>query len=339
MASRPELWARAAAACGSVDEFARVFDGPADTLLPQLRPPTASAVIHGSTQELLDALQNAISRVVVVGPGTDLDDLEGDALLQAAALVERPALFIKDGSFVAPDSRWRVLDRYRAALELAIAAVGRIEYTRRTGEVQLGTGFLIAPNLIMTNRHVVEDLARFNGSSWVVKPGLRPRIDFRQEEMSSAEDQHEIQEVRYVSGDRDAAVLSIAPFTDDGRASPAPVRFSKDVRARKDRLVAAIGYPDGGKGAEATLERAMFADRFGVKRIQPGRILWSRSPVFAHDCSSTVGSSGSCIVTISNGSAVGLHYRGVAGVENLAVVLEGVARQAPELTQSLNPRV
>lgn len=326
---RPDLWSRVSAASGSLRKFASTFANPSESLLPELRPPRAYAVITPPEQKTLEALADAIARVERSGPNVELDHRAVAALNQIASLIERPALFIQDGTFTTPDSRWRILEHSKRQLERAIAAVGRVEFERPSGESQLGTGFLVAPNLIITNRHVARLLASERKGSWKVKPGVRPRIDFLEENQSVTERQFEIEAVEFVSDDPrlDVALMSIARQGVGGEAQPDPVTLSQRTHPRKDRLVATIGYPREGEGKDAGLQRAMLAGRFGVKRLQPGRVLRSASPIFAHDCTTTTGNSGSCVVAIQDGAAIGLHYFGTTRVENLAVALEPLVRR------------
>ncbi len=89
------------------------------------------------------------------------------------------------------------------------------------------------------------------------------------------------------------------------------------------RSVYVVGYPafDRRNGGEA--QRLIFADRYDVKRLQPGEIL--RRSVepgrFDHDCSTLGGNSGSCVVDIETHHVVGLHFQGEYLRHNQAVAL------------------
>lgn len=339
--SRPDLWRRIGAATGSIEKFATIFDGAPSSWMPELRPPNRThAVILEPDQEIVDALLSAIERVLRSGEDVELQRQEERALLQAARLVERPALFVHNGTFAVPESRWRILERSRPELEVAIAAVGRIEYGTPTTERQLGSGFLVAQDIVLTNRHVVEQFAVRQRTCWSIKSGVRPRIDFKEEEGSEEADQHEISELIYVSESPgpDIAVLGISSAGDRGQSQPTPVRVAERTVPHKDRLVATIGYPKVSDGTDASLERAMLAGKSGVKRIQPGRVVRTKAPVFAHDCTTVSGSSGSCVVAVKDGAAIGIHYWGRTRAENLAVSLGAASARDSRLREVFTAR-
>ena len=56
--------------------------------------------------------------------------------------------------------------------------------------------------------------------------------------------------------------------------------------------------------------REVFDDIYGVKRLQPGTIVTESSEIITHDCSTLGGNSGSPLIDLSTGEAVGLHFSG-----------------------------
>src|SRR5206468_1897426 len=85
-----------------------------------------------------------------------------------AIIRDRAQLSIDD-----PDSEvWKDrLTKAHQELETAARAVGRIEVTGHSMG-WLGTGWLVAPNVIVTNRHVASEFARRSGTDFVFRQGL-----------------------------------------------------------------------------------------------------------------------------------------------------------------------
>src|SRR5690606_13787720 len=103
----------------------------------------------------------------------------------------RPVLAVVDGAprleFADAESRvWRTrLSAIEAPLRLAARAVGRIEVEGHPHFQWVGTGWLVAPDLIVTNRHVARQFATGYGSGFTFRRGtagtLGVSIDFLRE--------------------------------------------------------------------------------------------------------------------------------------------------------------
>lgn len=274
----------------------------------------------------------------------------------------RPSFLIHEGAVdleSSPATTWA--DRLAVAsneLEKAIACIGRIDDPTLTGplfptaqEKYGGTGVLIQDNLILTNRHVLQQIAsRSTTATWKLHPGTA--IDFGHEYRGwESVAPRKLKDVVFV-GDKeinpysvdhaklDLAVIELEPAT-------TPVRYKMSVDASTtwatvDRQVYTVGYP--GKPInglyEPTLLETLFETLFGYKRLAPGLTLASqRSNVawtVAHDATTLAGNSGSAVVELSQPrKLVGVHYGGtkVTPAENwghllgLALPAEGEARE------------
>ena len=96
-------------------------------------------------------------------------------------LFGRPALLIQEGKFFPPPELWAKLENSRDAIQTAIQSVGRIEVKGHPAMDWIGTGWLVAPDVVITNRHVAKEFSRQSGRSWVFEPGMKGRIDFHEE--------------------------------------------------------------------------------------------------------------------------------------------------------------
>ncbi|MBC8111966.1 MAG: hypothetical protein H7Y04_12970, partial [Verrucomicrobia bacterium] len=102
----------------------------------------------------------------------------------------RPVLFIKNGRIEIPNSdelKQRIL-KYRSVIEQSLNSVGRIELKNHQLK-NIGTGWLITEDIIVTNRHVAEIFAvntSKNGKGGIFRKNfigqdLRVIIDLKEE--------------------------------------------------------------------------------------------------------------------------------------------------------------
>ena len=97
-----------------------------------------------------------------------------------------------------------------------------------------------------------------------------------------------------------------------------PIALS--TNADPDGYVAVIGYParDGRIPDPGQMDR-IFSSRYDKKRLAPGEILGMAPRALRHDCSTLGGNSGSAIIALTTGEAVGLHFGGTFLTANRAV--------------------
>lgn len=237
----------------------------------------------------------------------------------------RPALIIKNGTFSTPESdTWKGrLENSRPLIERAIASVGRIELKNHPGFEWIGTGWVVKENIVVTNRHVANEFAlkdtngmfRFRRNYESKEMGAR--VDLREEYMQPEEAEFRVLRVLHIEEPEgpDIAFLEVE-FSND--QAPSPIKLAETINP--DAYVAAIGYPawDGRRNDPAVM-RQVFNDIFDVKRLQPGRLVTITDNYLTHDCSTLGGNSGSPVIDLSTGEAVGLHFAGTYLKENSAV--------------------
>ena len=100
-----------------------------------------------------------------------------------AMRTQRPVLAIRDNVtrlvFIdeADSKIWgERLTKARSLLDVAIPAVGRIDLVGAQLD-WVGTGWLVAENIIVTNRHVAREFAERKGDGFAFKTGLREQMD------------------------------------------------------------------------------------------------------------------------------------------------------------------
>ncbi|HYC90330.1 MAG TPA: serine protease [Thermoanaerobaculia bacterium] len=236
----------------------------------------------------------------------------------------RPVLFVRKNTFEIPMSDvWT--ERLRAAqgfLDKIIPAVGRIEVKNHDELDWVGTGWLVRDDVVVTNRHVAVEFGLKAGQlpGFIFKKNLsgrtiKPSIDFREEYNEPEEDELMVKEVLYISDDfgPDVAFLRL-----EKKAERPPIEL--DPAPQKDSDVAVIGYParDGRRNPGPDMAR-IYGDVYDVKRLAPGSLTKVDEQYVYHDCTTLGGNSGSAVIDLKTGRALGLHFSGSFKKTNYAV--------------------
>jgi endonuclease G len=224
-------------------------------------------------------------------------------------------------------------------LVAAISAVGRIEVANHPRFEWIGTGWLIDDDIVVTNRHVANEFGRREGSGFVFRQGSANRamtanIDFLEEFDRSDSREFRLRRILHIEGDEgpDMALLQVEPVKGQDLAAPIALASGK---ARQDQQVAVIGYPaKDSRIPDQQLMQDIFGDVFDKKRLAPGQITGSEEASLLHDCSTLGGNSGSVVLDLESGKALGLHFAGRFLEANFAVPaslvadrLRGIARE------------
>lgn len=287
-------------------------------------------------QRIADGTLPTPMRDVLGGAGFAFDEPGGGVFLAAAApagevriqtvvnAFESPSLLIRNHSFAAPvsDAWATVLEPRRGILGATIPAVGRIEVEHHPSRRWIGTGVLVAPTVVVTNRHVALQMAAESANGWRFAPGaggqtIAARIDFLEEHGIAASAEFALDDVLAVenAGSPDLAFLRVEAHED------LPGHAVLGGTLAPEEAVAAIGYTSEETGMPPEIEEILtgiFGAVYDVKRLAPGRVLAVAGDRISHDCSTQGGNSGSALVEIESGQVAGIHFEG--GVtENYAV--------------------
>lgn len=303
-------------------------------------PPTTLQLRATPSAESLRETARRLDRPGGLEAAGGLDVVRGGAGLEAIVLAfGRPTLLVQDNVFAIPElEMWRLrLEPFRTTLQRVLPSVGRIEIKRLPEDVHVGTGWLVAEDIVATNRHVAEFFSRGSGRTAVLSkdPFGQPvpaQIDFREEHARQDVAEHAITEILWIEefDDRlpDMALLKLRR---NGELPP-PIEFSTSLPTVGEATITVVGYPAWDYRNDAAIMQRLFGDIYGVKRLAPGFISGSSEGfIFEHDCTTLGGNSGSVVLDASTGKAIGLHFAGEFGVRNLAVRTEKIAARLAEL--------
>lgn len=213
-----------------------------------------------------------------------------------------------------------VFDANRAMLETTALSSGRLNLVFGFCEYA-GTGWLLDEDIVVTNRHVANLFARrWMHDQWDFQDGQFDRkvqVQFNPVEQIDTDDDRSvrIREILWVAepGEPDMALLRVQP------PGTEPICLA-EKETKAETPVAVVGYPERDpRDNPKHLIFSFFGDKFGVKRLAPGRVLSSGTEVLCHDASTLGGNSGSVVIGMETGEAVGLHFAGAAQERNFAV--------------------
>lgn len=276
-------------------------------------------------RRVAEAALSAARKIEEEGADANLTPEEEVGIEAIVLLTGRPPILIQNGSFFPPPQEWQFLEQFRQAIETSFRSVGRVEVTGHPSLDWIGTGFLVAPDVIMTNRHVAVEFSRPGaGGSWSFAMGMTPRIDYVEELGGGNVAEFTFTDVIGIHDVFDLALLRVEQESGNGVTAPEPLTIASEEPAGPNRKVYVVGYPawDGRRNDPIEMQR-IFTNIFNVKRLQPGEIIGmpAGQGIFNHDCSTLGGNSGSCVIDILTNQVVGLHFGGRYLEANRAVAL------------------
>lgn len=284
-------------------------------------------------QEVIDAAAGAISLTAELPPSSEPGAADFTERLSLETIVRphaRPVLTIRNNQatteFLGPDSQiWagRILAA-KSILDRVIPAIGRVEVTNHPDFNWVGTGWLVGDDIIVTNRHVAREFGRRGAAGFSFRAGINggpmtSHIDFLEEDKRLTSLEYSVNSVLWIapSSEPDVAFLRvIRPAT--ARPLPPAIKLAESVT--EDEFVATIGYPArDSRVPDQDLVLRIFGDVYEKKRLAPGQVIRIDADELQHDCSTLGGNSGSPVMNLQTGEAVGLHFSGLFMQANFAV--------------------
>jgi hypothetical protein len=243
----------------------------------------------------------------------------------------RPVFTIRDNKISFDDSSsdsivWKERLQPKAdILNSLITKVGRIEVNNNAVYNWVGTGWLIARDVIVTNRHVA-NIFSINAEGFKFKVGYpsgfqSSKIDFLEEDKRTTSFEFEIESVLWMSeniqGEPDVAFMRIKQNV-TSNLLPNPIELIEPEG--EGEVVVTVGYPARDpRIPDQDLVLKIFGDIYDKKRLAPGLITTYDKSTIQHDCSTLGGESGGVVISLKSGKAVGLHFGGLFMKGNFAV--------------------
>ena len=296
-----------------------------ESLLPPEGPPGEAEIFGLPRTDVLDKrLKDGSAALDKMRKGkSDLTQGEQLGLEAIVLLFGRPALLVQDGDFGTPPDEWKSLEGKRDLIKGIFPSVGRVELDGHHTFQWCGSAFMVGDGILMTNRHVAEIFSVAKGKEYKFTPGVKARIDYKEEYQRDVSSEFKIEKVLGIHPSYDLALLQVAKKSGKKAGPKTLTVASKQPKATKDGDVAVIGYPafDSRNGRNEQLD--IFKNIFDVKRLQPGKStgLKQTPTILGHDCSTLGGNSGSCVLDLETGNIIGLHFGGQYLKGNVAVPL------------------
>ncbi len=271
-----------------------------------------------------------------LGPSTALESMEAPQATEDSVALEsivlrrtRPVLAIRANEakldFVdkADSEIWRArLTKAKPLLDRAIRAVGRIDLQGARLD-WVGTGWLVAENILVTNRHVAREFATRKGDGFTFQTGLNgpmtADIDFLQEIDNPATLVFKLIKPLHIE-EEPGPDLSFFEVEVTGGNSKLAVPIELAAQMATTENVATIGYPAyDSRIPEPNLMEDIFGKTYNKKRLAPGGVTSVEQTRILHNCTTLGGNSGSAVIDLDSGKALGLHFSGSFLATNYAV--------------------
>jgi|GEM_PF-1944858 hypothetical protein len=296
------------------------------------RDPLAATKIGAS--EALSNAERALAKTAGGESVSNLNDLEIAGLEAIIEVTGRPALRYSNGKVQTPSSllgenaHWNVLIvTSRSKINRVSASVGRLALMNNLGLAEpVGTGWRARAELIVTNRHVVEEFVtdpKDPVAQWKLDGGKKPFVDFSVTDNASNTQRFDVADVLYIAPEDevDLALLKITPTTspvpdaliiDWNPDSPgAATTYKGGEMVFEGREIYVVGHPLRQQNSE--LVATVFGVADGSKRWSPGYVkgINEQKYVLEHDCSTLGGNSGSCVFTADLNQVIAIHVGGI----------------------------
>jgi phosphatidylserine/phosphatidylglycerophosphate/cardiolipin synthase-like enzyme/V8-like Glu-specific endopeptidase len=279
--------------------------------------------------------------------------LDGNSRVEEliALSIGRPAILISNGDYDLaqhedlPELVREALLKNRDRIRKILPAIGRIEVKNHPRYSWLGTGFLVRADIVATNRHVAVEIAyrgrdgKYEFIAGAERPKkVSPSIDNKEEFDSPAEGESKIVDVLYIDDGSGPDLAFLKLERARGGAEVDYIRFRDD--AKNGEIVAAVGYPAKDTRAnDLPTVLQILGDVYNKKRLSPGLLGATNGNEIFHDCSTLGGNSGSPILDVTTGMAVGLHAGGYFPNINYGVSAKYIMNQLDKVSSGISGSV
>ncbi len=199
--------------------------------------------------------------------------------------------------------RW---NDFRAAVVPLLSSIGRIDHPNRG---HIGTGFMVKPDLLATNRHVLDQLS--GGAGVLPDAGAQVRFNVEEQANEPASTKGRLLQVKAVHPTLDIALFEIKMEEDRS-----PLSFDLETVVEDGHPIVVVGFPAESSGSNPLFADAIFRGLYGVKRGSLGEVMEPAAPVLYHDCTTLRGNSGSPVFSLLSHKVIGIHRSGMFTYRN-----------------------
>ncbi|MEL7115925.1 MAG: DNA/RNA non-specific endonuclease [Pseudomonadota bacterium] len=284
-------------------------------------------------------------------PQVETAELDDDEVFTQESIImrrQRPVLKVQNNQTVlefidqADSQLWRPrLEAAAPRLDPAIRAIGRINLRNAPYE-WVGTGWLVDDDIVVTNRHVA-DLFVVRGPSGLVfeqfdGQSTRREIDFLEEFDSAAAAPFELIEPLHIvqKPGPDIAFFRVARQSTEAGDIGAPIALAAAPSTTASACV--IGYPAyDSRIPDIDLMEEIYGREYNKKRLAPGAVTFLQGDRLLHNCTTLGGNSGSAVINLDTGEAMGLHFSGRFLATNYAVRADVVGQELEKVRSGRLP--
>lgn len=217
-----------------------------------------------------------------------------------------PTLIVEEGRFAKPPIIWSVLERQRDRIEQSLRAVGLVRLENGK-EIRNRTGFLIAPDKVLTVNHVLTGSVCLGVAGWSLNPGYKLSFVIADSIGGLGCNVLNVREVVVIDTIARLALLKLeAPVKN---IEPFALPQSSTI-VQQGQMIYLVGYPFLDNTIDPALIMHVFGTQLGTKRVQPGFILTAPRDKtnFDHDAFTLEGSAGSPVIDIETNKLLGVHW-------------------------------
>jgi hypothetical protein len=272
-----------------------------------------------SVRELVEAQEDRLRYAML---SLELRNLPEEEKRLMALAIARPAILLENGKPVAAPENWRpLLQAHEEVIRAAAASTGVI--VKRDGSA-IGTGFIVAPGLVMTMGYVLDEALRpMPGTKDVTLPRLC-LTDSHNDCSTGAS--LAVQQIVYKD---DASGIGIGTLVDHDPIDRPPLVLTAplpEANTVTGRYAFVLGYPFHDARMPQRFIQELLGKDVGRRRVMPGRILAfgpgdpagslgqelrsSGPSVFTTDISTAGGTGGGPLVDLLAGGVLGVSYAG-----------------------------
>ncbi|SFV08090.1 Trypsin-like peptidase domain-containing protein [Methylobacterium sp. 174MFSha1.1] len=264
--------------------------------------------------ELVDVQEDRVQYAML---SKDLRNLPPDEKRMAALALARPALIIEGGKVTEPPDNWAGLLRRHETDSMAVSASTGV--FRGNKDSRSGTGFIVAPGLVMTAAYVID----YAGGETSIERG-----DLMFCPGDGNTDQCMKVGKTVYTGEIGLRKIIIAEISNHDPVLAPPVSFWQPLPTANEltgRYVYVMGFPYPDLRLPIEFMNRLLGGVGGRKRLMPGRILavgqkgpsgefegaLEEAPLITTDISTSGGSAGGPLVDLATGKVIALSYYGV----------------------------